>query len=59
MPSEQELRDAIEAAAKENRVSCKQMLDLAARTGAAPAEVGRLCNEMDIKVRACQLGCFN
>jgi len=55
---DQELRDAIQELAAESKAPCKALLDLAARSGRTPAEIGRLCNEMGIKVRACQLGLF-
>jgi hypothetical protein len=55
---DQELRAAIRELTAESKAPCKALLDLAARSGRPPAEIGRLCNEMDIKVRACQLGCF-
>ncbi len=55
---DQELRDAIQELTAESKAPCKALLDLAARSGRTPGEIGRLGNEMDIKVRACQFGCF-
>jgi len=55
---DQELRAAIQELTAESKAPCKALLDLASRSGRTPGEIGRLCNEMDIKVRACQLGCF-
>ncbi len=39
-------------------LDCEKALALAARSAAAPAVVGRLCNEHGIRIVACQLGCF-
>jgi len=58
MTAEQQIRQLIQQAAEDGRVPCKFLLDLARRTGSAPKDIGRLCNEMDIRIRACQLGCF-
>jgi len=54
----QEIRESITQASKDGKVACKTLLDLAERTGTAPREVGRVCNEMDIRICGCQLGCF-
>ena len=54
----EELREAIQSQAVESRVSCKAMLDLARETETPSRQIGEICNELDIKVGACQLGCF-
>jgi len=54
----EELRDAIQSQAVEGKVSCKAMLDLARETETSSRQIGDICNELDIKVGACQLGCF-
>jgi hypothetical protein len=54
----QQLAEQIRQLSTEGKVSCQAMLALAEREHVSPAEVGRLCNEMDIRIRACQLGCF-
>jgi len=56
--SDDQLRDAIRHEAADGKVSCSALLALAARSGVPPAEVGALCNEMKLKISACQLGCF-
>jgi len=58
MTTDKELRDAIAAKARDNRIDCKTLLDLAAERSVSPAELGRLCNEMHIRIGHCQLGCF-
>ncbi len=54
----EELRETIQSQAVDGRVSCKAMLDLAEKTETPSREIGEICNELDIKVSACQLGCF-
>ncbi len=54
----EELREAIQAQAVEGKVSCKAMLDLAEKTETPSQQIGEICNALDIKVSACQLGCF-
>ena len=58
MSEDEEIRQAIRALAAEGKASCKALLDLANRTGSPPKRLGRLCNDMKIKICACQLGCF-
>jgi len=41
-----------------NYIPCSAALKIATDMKVAPAEVGKLCNEMKIKIMKCQLGCF-
>ena len=54
----EELRDVIKSQAVDGKVSCKAMLDLADQAETTSQQIGEICNELDIKVSACQLGCF-
>ena len=54
----EELRDTIKNQAVEGKVSCKAMLDLAEKTETPSPQIGEICNELDVKFNACQLGCF-
>ena len=54
----EELREAIQSQAVEGKVSCKAMLDLARETETPSRQISTICNELDIKIGACQLGCF-
>ena len=51
-------KQAVREVAREGKVSCKQLLDLAQSTGLSSASLGRACNELGVKIHACQLGCF-
>ena len=60
-PGEQQdekLREAIRDLADGGKATCMDLLELAQRTNTSPGHVGKLCDEMGIRVAACQLGCF-
>lgn len=44
--------------AREGKVSCRTALGIAEELGVSPIEVGRMANELQIKISSCQLGCF-
>jgi hypothetical protein len=58
MSEEEQLRRDVQQLAANGKANCRQLLDLARRTGTSPREIGRLCNEMNIRISNCQLGCF-
>jgi hypothetical protein len=50
--------EEIKAAAIDNRLSCEKAHALAGALGISLRELGTLCNQLKIKISACQLGCF-
>jgi len=54
----QAVTEKVKANAKEGKITCKQALGIAREEGIPPAELGALLNELKIKIRGCQLGCF-
>ncbi len=50
--------EAIRAASAGNRLSCEKAHELSSTLGVSLQEIGALCNELHIKISACQLGCF-
>lgn len=40
------------------RLACARAFELAKEFETLPAEIGRICNENDVKICKCQLGCF-
>ena len=56
--TDEELREAIQKQASNGKVRCESMLKLAQETGRPPRQIGLLCDEMNIRISACQLGCF-
>ena len=39
-------------------ITCANALEIAEKLSVAPIEVGKMCNEMEIRIKNCQLGCF-
>jgi len=54
----EQMIQSIRNAAVNGRLSCEKAHDLARDAGMSLGEVGALCNELKIKISACQLGCF-
>jgi hypothetical protein len=50
--------EAIQAAVKNNRLTCEKAHELSAKLSVSLHEIGALCNELKIKIASCQLGCF-
>jgi peroxiredoxin family protein len=50
--------EAIQKASVNNRLSCEKAHELAKELNTSLQEIGALCNELKIKIAACQLGCF-
>ncbi|MFH0821757.1 MAG: hypothetical protein V2B18_03330 [Pseudomonadota bacterium] len=56
---EQKLRELILAKQSEGRMACRTAMAIAEEAGVPKREVGRLLDELKIKVHSCQLGCFD
>lgn len=44
--------------APQGKISCTDARKLAEELDVHPGEIGDLCNELKIKILACELGCF-
>ncbi len=55
---QQQLKEMILAEADNSRLPCQKAFAIAAKTGLSTAEVGKTCNELEVKIAECQLGCF-
>ena len=55
---ENEVKELILSKIVNGTISCRVALQIAEKAGTSAAKIGRLIDEMDIKIRACQLGCF-
>ncbi|NLK51016.1 MAG: hypothetical protein GX295_01015 [Syntrophomonadaceae bacterium] len=53
-----EVLEAVKKAAVEGRLSCNVARELAETLGVPPVMIGRACDELQIKINACELGCF-
>lgn len=54
----EELKEKILAAAVNSRITCAVACRLAEEASVSPKEVGKLLNQLRIKIVQCQLGCF-
>ena len=55
---EENIRERLMEKQSNGRITCRNALKVAEEEGVSPALVGRLLNEMEIKIQSCQLGCF-
>ena len=57
------LIDAVRERAQETdggkKLACAEAFELAQEFGVEVAEIGHICNQQNIKIRKCQLGCFS
>lgn len=56
--STDELFQKVKEREKEGKISCSEARKLAEELGVPYREVGKACNELKIKIVACELGCF-
>jgi hypothetical protein len=63
MKSQEELTKAVLERSQEVNdrriLTCAQALGLAAEWGVEPIQIGRICNQENIRLSGCQLGCFS
>ncbi|MFZ5645176.1 MAG: hypothetical protein ACOY46_16495 [Bacillota bacterium] len=52
------IKEAVIKAAKDKRLSCTVARKLAKDLGVTPGEIGDTCNQLNIKIFSCELGCF-
>jgi len=53
-----QIRQAVLKAAKDGRLSCAAARKLAGELQVPPKEIGAACNDLNIKIHSCELGCF-
>lgn len=52
------IKEELLRVAKNKSISCAEALALAKRLKVKPMEIGKVANELGIKITDCQLGCF-
>jgi len=52
------MTETIKTHAKDGKISCKAAQKLADDEGVSYKDMGGLLNELKIKIKTCQLGCF-
>ncbi|MHB8170151.1 MAG: hypothetical protein ACYDG6_01200 [Thermincolia bacterium] len=55
---DQKIIDAVRQGAIDGRLSCAKAEELAEELGVRRAVIGQVCEELKIKIKSCQLGCF-
>jgi hypothetical protein len=55
---ESELKELIMQKQSGGKMPCKVACDISDETGVSRRDIGRLIDELHIKINACQLGCF-
>ena len=62
MGKEEDLINAVLELAQEadgrKKLACKEAFELAQQFDVETIKVGRICNQHDVKIGGCQLGCF-
>jgi hypothetical protein len=56
--SPEELEAQIRLAAPQGKIACAEAFRLAEELSISTQEMGKLLNELGIKIKLCQLGCF-
>jgi hypothetical protein len=54
----EKLKEMIMTMSINGTITCSKALEIASRLDLNPAVVGKTLNEMKIKIKGCQLGCF-
>ena len=58
MMDRKKIEEAIKGKSKEGRLPCAMCFKIAEDFGISKREMGKILNEMKIKISQCQLGCF-
>lgn len=53
-----EILEAVRQAAPEGQITCTVARRLAGEHGVHPRVIGAACDRLEIKIQACELGCF-
>ncbi len=54
----EDIESAVRKAARDNRLSCEAAHAIGKELNVSLQEIGAVCNNLKIKITACQLGCF-
>ncbi len=58
MEDKSAIAEELKKLAVNGRISCTDARKLAQDLKVEPGQIGDLCNELKIKIMACELGCF-
>jgi hypothetical protein len=54
----EEVKKKLQEASPNGKIPCVMAFKVARESDCSIAEIGKLCNELKIKIIGCQLGCF-
>ena len=54
----QQILEEIKKRAQEDKIACRQCFEVARECNVSLKIVGDTCDENNVKIHACQLGCF-
>ena len=54
----QAIEEAVQASLRNGKLPCRRAFAIAAEQGLPPAVVGKVADDLGIRVSGCQLGCF-
>lgn len=54
----EEIQAAVKEAARCSKITCPQAREIAEKLDVPYTVVGKTCNELEIKIKGCGLGCF-
>jgi len=58
MDNKEQLQKELTRLSPDGKISCTVARKVADDLGVSPQKVGEACNELKIKICACELGCF-
>lgn len=58
MENNEQLKRELNRLSPEGRITCSQARKVAEDLGISPRIIGEACNELKIKICACELSCF-
>ncbi|SHG38870.1 LAO/AO transport system kinase [Thermosyntropha lipolytica DSM 11003] len=58
MEKKEKIVQALQEKAVNGKITCSEARKIAEELGVSPREVGNMCDELKIKIWACELGCF-
>ncbi|WP_319537957.1 hypothetical protein [uncultured Methanospirillum sp.] len=54
----EEIRSILEKEGITKELPCGRAFEISEKYGVSKSDIAKFCNEQNIKIRACQLGCF-
>jgi len=54
----EEIYQEIQKRSQEGRIACRQCFEIARECDVSLKIIGEVCTEKNVKIHACQLGCF-